>query len=129
MAAHTSPAQRIGHRDRGLSQSVQWALLTPLIVLMISGVVQAAVVLQAHQIAKSAAMAGAEAEAWYGAPAGSGAAVAQRSAVGAGLREVTVRVTRSSGVATVTVSGSADLFLDFGQGRVSRTAVMPLEVP
>lgn len=116
-------------RDRGLSQSVQWALLTPLIVLMISGIVQGAVVLQAHQIAKSAAMAGAEAEAWYNAPPGSGANVAKQAAIGSGLRNVTVSVTRSSGVATVTVTGSADLFLDFGQGRVTKSAVMPLEVP
>lgn len=115
--------------ERGLSQSVQWVLLAPLIVLMISGIVQAAAILQAQQVARSAAMAGAEAEAWYQAPAGSGGAVAQRAAVGSGLRDVTVSVTRSSGVATVTVTGSADLFLDFGQGRVSRTAVMPLEVP
>lgn len=118
---------RLGHRDRGLSQSVQWVLLTPLIVLMMVGIVQSAVVLHARQAASNAAMAGAEAEAWFRAPVGSGAEVARRSATSAGLREVTVRVQRSGGVAHVTVTGSADLFLDFGQGRVSRTAVMPLE--
>ena len=129
MLVRLAPPRRPPRRERGLGQSVQWALLAPLIVLMISGVVQGAVILQARQVATSAAMAGAEAEAWYLSPAGSGAAVAQQAAVGSGLRDVTVSVTRSSGVATVTVTGSADLFLDFGQGRVSRTAVMPLEVP
>lgn len=129
MLVHRVPALRPAHRDRGLSQSVQWALLTPLIVLMISGIVQAAVVLQAQQVARSAAMAGAEAEAWFDSPAGSGADVAHQTATDSGLKDVTVTVSRNAGVATVTVSGSADLFLDFGQGRISRTAVMPLEVP
>ncbi|WP_434539620.1 TadE/TadG family type IV pilus assembly protein [Aestuariimicrobium sp. Y1814] len=127
--ARSFAARRRPHRERGLSQSVQWALLTPLVVLLIVGVVQAAAVLQARQVANSAALAGAEAEAWYQAPVGSGGEVARRSATGSGLRNVTVTSRRSGGMATVTVSGSADLFLDFGQGRVTSTAVMPLEEP
>ena len=125
----TRPAGRGLHRDRGLSQAVQWALLAPLVVLMIVGLVQGAVVLQARQVAKSAAMAGAEAEAWFGAPVGSGVDVASRAATGSGLKDVSVSASRTSGMAHVTVTASADLFLDFGQGRVIHTAVMPLEAP
>lgn len=115
--------------ERGASQSLQWALLTPLIVLALLGTVQGAIVLRAQQSARTAAMAGAEAEAWSGAAAGSGGEVARQVADSGGLREVQVAVTRQSGLATVTVTGSADLFLDFGQGRVTRTVSMPLEEP
>ncbi|MGA4507043.1 TadE/TadG family type IV pilus assembly protein [Propionibacteriaceae bacterium G1746] len=124
---HHGHRHRRAHRDRGLGQTVQWALLTPLLVMMMVGLVQGAVVLQARQAAKSAAMAGAEAESWHGSPRGTGAEVAQRAAAGSGLHDVTVTVTRQGGLARVTVTGRPDLFFDVGQGRVSATAVMPLE--
>lgn len=115
--------------DRGAAQSMQWALLTPLLTLAILGLVQGAVILQARQSVREAAFAGAQAEALYGAPAGSGAVTARRVAESAHLREVHVSTERSGQVAVVTVSALPDSFFNIGQGRVSRTAIVPLEVP
>ncbi|WP_396121938.1 TadE/TadG family type IV pilus assembly protein [Aestuariimicrobium sp. p3-SID1156] len=120
---------RRGHCDRGLTQSIQWALLAPVIMLTIVGLVQAAVWLQARQCAGQAAISGAEAEALFQAPAGSGRTVAEQIAQQGGLENVHVRVHRTGGMAVVTVTASANTFLNFGQGRVSRTASIPLERP
>lgn len=126
-----SPSRRAtrARRERGLTQSVQWALLTPVVVLAVLGTIQAAIIYQAQEVARQAAAAGAEAESWYGAQTGSGAAVAERVADGGGLKNTQVRVKRRGGLAVVTVSGRADVFLDLGQGRVTRTATFPLEEP
>ena len=121
-----------GHRargDRGAAQSLQWTLLAPVVVLATIGLVQSAIVLDARQTARTAALAGAEAEALFRAPVGSGRPVATSVAQTGGLRNVTVTVSRTNGMAVVTVTGSADTFLDVGQGNITRTATIPLEEP
>lgn len=123
------PASGAVRRERGASHSLQWALLAPVVVLALVGTIQAAIVLRAQQTARSAAMAAAEIESRHGASEGDGRHVAAQVASQGDLRDVQVSITRQNGLVTVTVSGSADTFLDIGQGRVTRTASMPLEEP
>lgn len=118
-----------GAADRGASQSLQWALLTPVLILAIIGMIQYAVILQAQQAASTAAMMGAEAQARHGARPGAGTDVASTSAEEAGLTAVSATTQYHGGLVTVTVTGRANLFLDLGQGRITRRATMPLERP
>ena len=102
------------HNERGLSQSLPWALLTPLLMTVILLGVQTAVVLHGRQEARHAAMAGAEAEALFGAPQGTGGDLARQVALDAGLREVRVTTVRRNGLVTLTVHARAEVFLDLG---------------
>lgn len=113
--------------SRGLSESVQWALLTPLILLCVLGLVQAGVVLHARNSVRQAALAGAETQALLGADPTFGAATAERVARAGDLSDVTTQVQLGPELVTVTVTGRARIFFDLGQGRVSATATWPRE--
>ncbi len=126
--SHSSPG-RTRRNERGTSESVQWAVLTPLVMLMVIGVIQAGVVLAARTTVRQAAMAGAETMAVAGSGGGPGAAVAVRLAVSAGLSSVDVSTSVDGGMARVHVQARAQVFFDIGQGLVSADAVMPLEQP
>ncbi|CAI9403343.1 TadE/TadG family type IV pilus assembly protein [Aestuariimicrobium sp. T2.26MG-19.2B] len=114
---------------RGLSESVQWALLAPLVLLVVLGLIQTGVLLNARNTAHHAAMAAAETESLLGAQAGDGRAVADRILAPVGLRDSSTTITRSNESVTVVISGNAPLFFDIGLGRVEARAVMPLERP
>ena len=131
MRAH--PVQRshpAGPRaERGLSSSVQWALLAPLVLLTVLGLIQAGVVLHARTTVRQAAMAAAESEAVLGSQPGRSRAIVDRMVAPVGMEQVTTSITRSRGSVTVVVAGRAPLFFDIGMAGVSATAVMPMEVP
>ena len=74
-------------------------------------------------------MMGAEDQARHGAKPGAGTNVASASAEEAGLTAVSATTQYHAGLVTVTVTGRANLFLDLGQGRITRRATMPLERP
>lgn len=114
--------------ERGLSDSLQWALLAPVVLLAVLGLVQAGVVLHARNSVRQAAMGAAEAEAVLGSRGGDGQAVAARIAA-PGVEDVTTTVVRSGGTVTVVVRGRAPVFFDLGMAGVEARAVMPLEVP
>lgn len=111
--------------ERGLSESVQWAVLTPLLILLVIGLIQGGIKLHGQIVAQQAAAAGAEAAALSGADPGGGEVVARR--VAAGLEGVVVSTVVTTTTVTVTVSGRARTFLDVGQGAVSATASHPRE--
>jgi len=112
-----------------MSESVQWAVLTPLIMLLIIGVIQAGVVLAARTTVRQAALAAAETLAITGSAGGSASAVAARVAASGGLASVNVTTSIDGGVAHVHVEAHAPLFFDIGQGSVGADAVMPMEQP
>ncbi|WP_420176305.1 TadE/TadG family type IV pilus assembly protein [Luteococcus sp. OSA5] len=109
-----------------MSESVQWTILLPLLMLMVLGVVQAAIVLYGRSVAAAAALAGAEAQALAGAHANVASQVARDVAEQGGLRDVRISVDRDADI-TVQVAARVDTFWDIGPTQVNGRAVMPRE--
>lgn len=113
--------------ERGVSGSVQWAVLTPLLLLTVLGIIQAGLVVHGRTIATHAAVAAAEEAAWLGASTGSAGALAQRLAADAGLADVQVDLQHAGGTVRVVVRGRMPSFVDVGQTHVSAQATRPVE--
>lgn len=113
--------------ERGLSESLQFAAVWPLLMLVTLGVIEGGLWLHARNVAERAAIAA------VGAASGShGSADAARElgshlAGSGGLSDVTVEVSRTATAVTVAVSADAPLVLDLGLGRVRETAAGPVE--
>lgn len=115
--------------ERGLSESIQWAVLLPLVLLAVLGAVHAGVVLHGRTVAANAALAGAETDALSGAAGGAGDRVAREVAEGGGLLDVTTTTSRTASVVRIEVRGRVDSFLPGGATTVTSTAEQPVEVP
>lgn len=111
-----------------MAESTQWAVLMPLALLMVLGVIHGGLLLAGRGAAAQAALAGAETGAVAG---GTGVDQARQAALDvaqqAGLREVQVQVSPGPDV-VVTVTGRIDTFWP-GPSRVVSRAVAPAEVP
>lgn len=112
--------------QRGLSDSLQWTLLTPVLLLAVLGTIQAGILMHGHNVAENAAQAAAQAESAY-LSAGTGTEQALAVAQVGGLTDVTVTVRRGPTKVEVGVSARIPVFLDLGQGRVSESASAPIE--
>jgi len=112
--------------ERGLSESVQWAALTPLVLLLTLGSIQAGVWLHARNVAHEAAAAGAELACVADPGQGARAAALSVAAQG-GLMDPGVTIARGGGWVVVTVTGRAPLVFDIGAGRVRQVVQMPVE--
>lgn len=110
--------------QRGFSESTQWAILTPVVLVLVLGLVQLGVWLHARTAAGEAAATAADLQA-----AGLPHAVeaGERIATAAGLRSVTITSETDQEVVVVTVTGRAALFFDVGQGMIQERAVSPRE--
>ncbi len=121
-----------GHRrlldhERGLSESVQLALLLPLILLTLLATIQGAVWLHGRNAVTNAAIAAAEVQAMQGSGAGSAQGVATRIAEDAGLTAVTVHTGGGAETVTVTVAARVPLVIDVDREVVQATASRPRE--
>jgi Flp pilus assembly protein TadG len=107
-----------------MSESTQWAVLTPVILLIVLGIVQMGVWLYSRTVASQAAATAADLSA-SGAP---GALTAgERVATSGGLQQVSITTATRGDLVVVTVSGRAPVFFDVGQGQITEQAVLPLE--
>lgn len=113
--------------ERGLSDSVQWAVLVPLTMLLLLGALQVGMLWHGRNTVHHAAAAAAEAESAYLAAPGTGHQSAVRIAAAGGLTDVAVRVTRGSGRVDVEVSATVPVLIDLGMGRVTQRATSPIE--
>ncbi len=118
---------RTPNHERGMSESVSWALLVPVIMLCLLGLIQGAIWVNGRTVATNAALAAAESQALLGAGSGDGERVALEIAVGGGLEGVTVGVTRSSGLVTVAVSGHVQSLVGGDLFSVQARASRPVE--
>lgn len=110
--------------QRGFSESTQWAVFTPVVLLLVLGMVQLGVWLHARTVAAEAAATVADLQAAGLADAlGTG----QRMAASAGLKAVHIATDTEPTVVVVTVTGRAPLFFDLGQGVIQERAVAPRE--
>ena len=113
--------------DRGLSESVQWTLLSATAVLLLIGGVQTAVVLHTRTVVANAALAGAEARATLGGTAASASDSARAVAQHSGLTSITVDTHMSATTVTVTVSSDVPALVGIGPRHVTSTATIPRE--
>lgn len=113
--------------ERGVSESTQWALLVPVLMLVVLGTIQAGIWLHGRTVAAQAAGAAAEQVAWSRASDGEASAMGRRIAGSGGLQNAQVLVDRSGGNVRVTVSGRPALIFDLGLGAVTEHVLMPLE--
>lgn len=96
-----------------MSESVQWALILPALMLCVLGIVQAGIYLHARTLVTSAAAAAADAEAALDAPQGAGQAAAERVA-GTSVTSLSLAVERGVSEVHVEVSARVPLIADIG---------------
>lgn len=118
---------RRGTGQRGLSQSVQFALLFPLVLMLFFIALQWAMYAWASAIALAAAQDGARAASGYEASEASGRKAAAEAITGDVLRDPTVTVDRSATLTTVTVRGRAIAIFGVPVLTVSRSASVATE--
>jgi Flp pilus assembly protein TadG len=113
--------------ERGLSESVQWAVLWPALMLVTLGIIQAGIFLHGRNVAQRAATAAVDtARGSYGSVADA-RQLATTIAGSGGLKDISVRVQRTAITVTVDVSATAPMIFDFRLGRINETAAAPLE--
>jgi Flp pilus assembly protein TadG len=113
--------------DRGLTESVQLAILWPLLMLATLGIIQSGIWLHARNVAfRAATVAVDAARGSYGSAADAEAA-ARGVAEAGGLKQVQVSVIRRAAIVDVTVRASAVLILDLGLGPLTAHASAPIE--
>jgi len=113
--------------DRGLTESVQLAILWPLLMLATLGIIQSGIWLHARNVAfRAATVAVDAARGSYGCAADAEAA-ARVVAEAGGLKQVQVSVVRRAAVVDVTVRARAVLILDLGLGSLTASASAPIE--
>jgi Flp pilus assembly protein TadG len=113
--------------ERGLSESVQWAVLWPALMLITLGIIQAGIFLHGRNVAQRAATAAVDtARGSYGSVADA-QHLATNIANSGGLKNVSVRVQPTGMTVTAYVSATAPMIFDLRLGRINETASAPLE--
>jgi Flp pilus assembly protein TadG len=113
--------------ERGLSESVQWAILWPLLMLLTLGIIQAGIFLHGRNVAQRAATAAVDAARGSYGSAADAQHLGESIASSGGLRNISVHAQRSTTTATVEISAYAPMIFDLGLGRINERAVAPLE--
>lgn len=94
-------------RERGVSESLQWSLVWPVVLLVVVAVIQTAVVLQARDTVTEAARAAVSVQALRGSHAGEAEATARDVARTSKVTDVTVTVSTTDSLVRVDVEGRA----------------------
>jgi len=113
--------------QRGLSESVQHAVVWPVLLLVTLGIIQAGVWLHARNVAERATSAAVDAARGSFGTAGEAEQLAADLARAGGLQDVSVQVSRDARSVRATLTAQAPLILDLGLGRLAETASAPLE--
>jgi Flp pilus assembly protein TadG len=118
----------VPHRDeRGLSESVQFAVVWPVLMLVTLGVLQAGLWLHGRNVAQRAATAAVDTARGTAGSVDAARDLATDLARTGGLDEVSVQVTRGPTTTTATVTAGSPLLLNFGLGRLRESATAPVE--
>ena len=113
--------------ERGVVESVQWAILLPVVLLTILGIIQVGLWAHGRTVASNAAITAAERAALFEGAGSDARAAALRVAEHGGLIGVEVSLSESAGEVTARVQGRMPTFFDLGQTRVSEQASRPRE--
>ena len=118
---------RFGRNERGLSESVQYALVAPAVMLATLGIIEAGLWIHGQSVVARAAEAGADvARGSYGTSVEARQAAA-RIAAGGGLTRVDITVTGDAREVRVRVDADAPVMLQLGLRRLSETSIAPRE--
>lgn len=115
------------HTARGMSESLQWTVLLPLVLFTVLGLIQGGIWLHGRTVASNAAIAAAEQAALLDGTVADAQSIAARVASQGGLTDVRVAVAQSATRASATVSGRMPTFVDLGQTLVSEESTRPRE--
>ena len=115
--------------ERGLSESVQWAILGTAFLACLLGLIEAGLVLHGRSVAVAAALAGSNAQAVLGAGPAAGAQAAGDVAAAGGLVGVAVTVTPAPGTVTVRVEAKVPTFFGWVTPLVRAESTRPWEGP
>ena len=120
---------RVTRRDeRGLSESVQWALVWPVVMMAIAVAVQTVLVLQARSVAIEAARAAVHADAMLGSTPSNATRAASQVCAGSGVSQLHVHTDRHARIVRVDVDVQAARFFPAGRLTTVRAhAVAPKE--
>jgi Flp pilus assembly protein TadG len=113
--------------ERGLSESVQWAVLWPLLMLLTLGIIQAGIFLHGRNVAQRAATAAVDAARGSYGSAADAEQLAATIAGSGGLRSISVRVQRTGSTVTADLSAYPPMIFDLDLGQIHETAAAPLE--
>lgn len=113
--------------ERGLSESVQWTVLTPLILMIVLGILQLGLWGYGRTVALNAAAAGAEEASPQSATTAQGADVARSIALAGGLSDLQVRVVLSGDDVVATVAGRMPGLIEVGVTKVEARVTRPKE--
>ena len=117
----------LARNQRGLSESVQWAVLWPLLLLVTLGIIQAGIYLHSRNVAQRAAAVAVDTARGSFGTSDDARDLAQEIARVGGLRQIAVKVSRGATSVSVDVSGQAPTLVDIGVSRVHEVAAAPLE--
>jgi hypothetical protein len=110
-----------------LTESVQLAVIWPVLLLVTLGIIEAGVWLHARNVAERAATAAVdEARGSFGTPSEAEQLGADLARAG-GLEDVSLQVSRSATSVTATLTAQAPVLLGLGLGRLRETASAPVE--
>jgi Flp pilus assembly protein TadG len=119
---------QIAARDeRGLSESVQWAVLWPLLMLVTLGIIQAGIFLHGRNVAQRAATAAVDAARGSYGSVTDAQQLATSIASSGGLKNISVRVQRTGTTVNAAISATAPMIFDLRLGRINETATAPRE--
>lgn len=110
-----------------MATSIQWALLVPLLLLVVFGILQIGLIGYGRAVAANAATAAAEEACLYQAPPGAGVDIGRSVAVAGGLLDVDINVSRGAETAVATVSGRMPNLIELGQTRITEQVSRPTE--
>jgi Flp pilus assembly protein TadG len=113
--------------ERGLSESVQWAVLWPLLMLLTLGIIQAGIFLHGRNVAQRAATAAVDAARGSYGSTGDAEQLGATIAGSGGLRNISVKVRRTGSTVTADVTAYPPMIFDLDLGRINETAAAPLE--
>lgn len=113
--------------QRGMTESVQWALIWPLLLLVTLGVIQAGLWVHGRQSALRAAAAAADVASGRDGSAGAAEDLAASIARSAGLTSVEVDVQTSATQVRVLVSGQIPTIIELPLGHIRESAAAPRE--
>ncbi|MFL6027790.1 MAG: TadE family protein [Friedmanniella sp.] len=116
------------NRDqRGLSESVQLAVIWPVLLFVTLGIIQAGIWLHARNVAERAAAAAVDTARGSLGRVGESRRLGMELARAGGLENVSLEVSRSATSVTATLTADAPLILDLGLARLQESASAPVE--
>jgi Flp pilus assembly protein TadG len=113
--------------ERGLTNSLQFAVIIPALMLATFGLIQAGLWLHARNVAAEAVTAAADVARDYNGDSAAARQAANRIAETGGLTAVHLTVDRSATSVSVTMVARPPVIFDLGLGRISESATAPLE--